>query len=111
VAARAALLFVRVGLRALEVEDRPRQVRERRQIAAVLELAAGHDRREAQALGAVVRPGPGHDCVERVAHVLEGRRAPVDARDAALDQQPGLEQLGEECPLLVGGGPELGHRG
>jgi hypothetical protein len=44
-------------------------------------------------------PGQGRE-VRQVAEVLKHRAVPVQARDAGVDQQPAIDQLGEERPLL-----------
>ena len=71
VAAGGLLLLERIGLDALEAEDRAREVRERLQVAGRLELVAGEHRREAQRLGAVGLGGPVDGLVDREPDVLE----------------------------------------
>lgn len=90
----------RLRLVALEGEDTACQVREGRQVAARLQLAAREYGREPQAFGTAAAGLGTQPARERLAHVLEGLTVSVDAGHSRLEQEAVVDQLGEEGGLI-----------
>ena len=86
----------RLRLVAFEREDRPREVRERREIADPLELCFRQERRERHPFRIDVDRAARDQRLDCRSDLFEPAAAAVDAVDAARDKQPGRNQFREE---------------
>ena len=109
--AGALALLGSVGLGALERIDASAKVRKRAEIAALLQMPARQQRRKAQQLGAPCGGLTGEQLLKVRANVLEHGVVAADAGNAGLDDQPAVDQLGEEFGLVDGYGSHLYRHG
>ena len=111
VGARAQILLHRVRLAAGEREHAAGEVRERVQVAAGFQLTPRQQRREMHRLGALGGCGGADQGVDAGADPFERSAAPVDAGDAAVDEQAAREKLVAERDLIRAGPEQLaGHQ-
>ena len=83
-------------LRTFEAEHRGAEVREAVHVARVFERRLRKHRREAHDLGRVVVGASGDEVGHAVADVDEGSIEPVDSGNAALDEEAGIDEIGQE---------------